>query len=402
MKFAHLSDIHIGGWREEQLKQLNLQSFKLAIDKCIQNRVAFILISGDLFDTALPPIEFIREVSEKLKEAKEQNIDIYVIPGSHDFSPSNKTMIDVLEKTGLIDNVCKFENDTLKFTHDKTGAKITGLFGKRGGLEKFDYERLNKIPLEKESGFKIFMFHTLLNELKPKDLELVEGCSIKDLPKNFNYYAGGHHHFVYAKEFKDYGLITYPGALFPNNFKEVEKFKHGGFYILDYSNGNLTHEWIDVKIKNVLSFHIDVNKNSLNQIEKELEKIESENIEDKIITIRISGTLENGKISDIKLRELTERLMEKGAYCVLKNTAKLTTKEFEELNIDSGNVDDIEDKIINEHKGQIKIPLDEEKTTHSLMRLLAQEKIEGEKTFEFEQKLVKSVIKELKLEDSWK
>ena len=129
---------------------------------------------------------------------------------------------------------------------------------------------------------------------------------------------------------------------------------------------------------------------------------ESENIEDKIITIRISGTLENGKISDIKLRELTERLMEKGAYCVLKNTAKLTTKEFEELNIDSGNVDDIEDKIINEHKGQIKIPLDEEKTTHSLMRLLAQEKMEGEKTFEFEQKLVKSVIKELKLEDSWK
>lgn len=402
MKFAHLSDVHIGGWREDQLKQLSLQTFSIAIDKCIENRVAFIIISGDLFDTALPPIELIRDVSAKLKEAKEQDIDIYIIPGSHDFSPSNKTMIDVLEKTGLVENVYKPYESTLKFTHDKTGAKITGLLGKRGGLERVDYENLNKEPLEKENGFKIFMFHTLLNELKPKDLELVEGCSLLDLPKNFNYYAGGHPHFVFAKEFKDYGLITYPGALFPNNFKELEKFNHGGFYLLNYSDNKLTHQWTPVKIKDVLSFSIDINNKDLLKLEKELNAIEKEDIKDKIITIRLFGVLENGKLSDIKLRELVENLYDKGAYCVLKNTAKLTTKEFEEVKVDSGNVEEIEDKIIKAHTGQIKLSLDEEKTAHSLMKVLSQEKLEGEKNFDFEKRLLKSAIKILKLEESWK
>lgn len=402
MKFAHLADIHVGGWREDQLKQLNLEAFKLAIDKCIENRVAFILISGDLFDTALPQIELIREVSSKLKEAKEQDIDIYIIPGSHDFSPSNKTMIDVLEKTGLLENVCKFDGKNLEFTHDKTGAKITGLLGKRGGLEKTDYENLNKKPLEEEKGFKIFMFHSLLNELKPKDLEMIEGGSIKDLPKNFNYYAGGHPHFVFAQEYKDYGLVTYPGALFPNNFKELEKFNHGGFYLLNYSNGTLSHEWIPIKTKDVLSIHIDVNNKTLIEIEKEIKKIENQDVEDKIITIKVFGVLENGTISDIKLRELIENLYNKGAYCILKNTTKLTTKEFEELNVDSGNVEEIEDKIIKDHKGQIKIDFDEEKITPSLMKILSQEKPEGEKNYEFESRIIKSLIKTLKLEGSWK
>ena len=112
--------------------------------------------------------------------------------------------------------------------------------------------------------------------------------------------------------------------------------------------------------------------------------------------------MENGKLSDIKLRELIENLYNKGTYCVLKNTAKLTTKEFEEIKVDSGNIEEIEDKIIKAHIGQIKLNLDEEKTTHSLMKLLSLEKSEGEKNFEFEDKLLRSTIKILKLEESWK
>ena len=197
-------------------------------------------------------------------------------------------------------------------------------------------------------------------------------------------------------------MITYPGALFPNNFKELEKFNHGGFYLLNYSDNKLTHQWIPVKIKDVLSFSIDINHKDLLEIEKELNAIEKEDIKDKIITIRLSGVLENGKLSDIKLREAIENLYGEGAYCVLKNTAKLTTKEFEEIKVDSGNVDEIEEKIIKAHIGQVKLSIDEEKATHALMRVLSQEKLEGEKNFDFESRLLKSAIKILKLEESWK
>jgi len=48
VKFAHLADCHIGSWSDEKLKQLNMQSFKLAIEVCIREKVSFIIIAGDL------------------------------------------------------------------------------------------------------------------------------------------------------------------------------------------------------------------------------------------------------------------------------------------------------------------------------------------------------------------
>ena len=42
------------------------------------------------------------------------------------------------------------------------------------------------------------------------------------LPKNFDYYAGGHVHIVDSTKIDGYGLIAYPGPLFPNSFSELE------------------------------------------------------------------------------------------------------------------------------------------------------------------------------------
>ena len=47
MKFAHLSDCHLGGWRQPELQALNLESFKQAIDESIKEQVEFMLFTGD-------------------------------------------------------------------------------------------------------------------------------------------------------------------------------------------------------------------------------------------------------------------------------------------------------------------------------------------------------------------
>ena len=66
------------------------------------------------------------------------------------------------------------------------------------------------------------MLHNTINELKPKDMEKVDGMSLSLLPKNFDYYAAGHVHFI--KEINHgKGKLVYPGPLFPNNFKEIEE-----------------------------------------------------------------------------------------------------------------------------------------------------------------------------------
>src|SRR3989344_700918 len=279
MKFAHLADCHVGGWREPELKQLSIQHFQKAINQCIKENVAFILIAGDLFNTSLPDIELIKEVASILRKAHDNDISVYIIPGSHDYSVSGKTMLDVLEKAGLIENVMKLKDNNLEFTEDKTNVKITGLYGRRQGLERLDYLMLNKDSLEKEQGYKIFMFHALLEELKPKDLENVEAYSMYLLPRNFNYYAGGHPHFVYTKEHEGYGTIAYPGPLFPNNFKELEELKQGGFFIVDVTNNKIEHK--QIKLKDVISIFIDAGNKHPSEIERELSE-RLKDVEDKI------------------------------------------------------------------------------------------------------------------------
>ena len=92
MKFAHIADCHIGSWKDQKLRDISLKAFTKAIDKCIQEQIDFILIAGDLFNTSLPAVDRLKTVTYKLKQLKDKNIPVYIIAGSHDFSPSGKTM----------------------------------------------------------------------------------------------------------------------------------------------------------------------------------------------------------------------------------------------------------------------------------------------------------------------
>ena len=97
MRFAHFADCHVGGWQDPRMKDLTIAAFRKAVDERIARRVDFLLIAGDLFNTALPQIDLIKDVAGSLKKINDAGIKVYIIAGSHDFSPSRKTMLDVLE-----------------------------------------------------------------------------------------------------------------------------------------------------------------------------------------------------------------------------------------------------------------------------------------------------------------
>ncbi len=401
MKFSHLADCHIGGWRDPKLKDINTQAFFKAIDISILEKVDFILIAGDLFNTALPGIDKLKEVVKKFKELKDNYIPVYLIAGSHDFSPSGKTMLDVLEEAGLCTNVVKGSVEDnklkLKFTVDKkTGAKITGMLGRRGMLEKSYYEELDRDSLEKESGFKIFMFHTALTELKPKALERMESAPISFLPKGFDYYAGGHVHIIEKQDLPGYKNVVYPGPTFPNTFYELEELTNGGFYI--YDKGDVKRH--DIKIKDVVKIKVDANNKIPETITSEIID-QIKDVKDKIVLIRVSGVLDSGKISEIDYKKITELLHEKKAYFVMRNTSGLTTKDFEEIKIETTTAEEIEDQLINEHVGQVEIngwDMNKEKSmVKSFMTLLSSEKKEGEKVYEYEDRVKEELMRILEI-----
>jgi DNA repair exonuclease SbcCD nuclease subunit len=394
MKFSHLADCHIGSWRDPSLANLSTIAFEKAIDKSIEEKVDFIIIAGDLFNTALPSIDKLKLATSKLKQLLDKDIPVYLIAGSHDFSPSGKTMLDVLENAGLVINVAKGEEINnklkLKFTTDKkTGTKITGMLGKKGGLEKSYYENLLKEELESELGTKIFLFHSLLTELKPKSLEKADSQPLSLLPKNFTYYAGGHPHFIYSEKHEDYGTISYPGPLFPNNFKELEELKHGGFYIVEDN----VPEWVPVKLYDVESISIECDHKVPEDIEKEIkDKIKEKEFKDKIVTLRLAGTLESGKPSDIDFKNIFSLLKEKGAYTILKNSSALTSKEFEDIKVDTSNTEEIEETLIAEQIAKDDLEdKDAIELTKKLLNLLDTDKKEGEKEHDFQKRLKQEI-----------
>lgn len=407
MKYAHLADLHLGSWRDQKMRDLSVQAFIKVINDCIQKKVDFILFAGDLFNTSLPSLDTLKVVTKKLRELRDQNIPLYAIAGSHDFSPSGKTMLDVLENAKLLQNVCKgtVNPETkelhLKFTIDiKTGAKITGILGRKGLLDKAYYQNLHRENLEQETGYKIFMFHTTISELKPKHLEMLESQPASFLPKNFNYYAGGHIHHPTRIEIPEIGLLTYPGALFPNNFSELEKYSNGGYYLVTVEDNHNNIEFIHLDIMDHHHLTLDCNHKNPETIFSEImNHFNDQELNHSLVTIRLKGTLETGNASDLNFKEIFQQLYSKNAYFIMKNTSQLQSKEFEEIKISQANPENVEEQLIKEHLQKIRL-FDAEtelQLTRHLLTALNISKQEGETVTDFQDRIEAELNKLLNL-----
>jgi exonuclease SbcD len=415
IKFAHLSDCHLGAWRNENLNQVGYKAFEKAIDVIIEENVDFIIISGDLYDVSNPKVEVVDLSVRELKRLKDKGIPVYGIMGSHDFSPSNKSMIRPLITAGLFIDASQgalTEDDKLKLDfiqEPNTNIKITGLRARKRSLEIDDYKILDRESLEQERGIKIFILHTMMNELKPKEFKDMESAPKSLLPRNFNYYAGGHLHKTIPAELREIeqpiqingtNNIIYPGSLYPTDFRELENNQFGGFCIIS-GDINISSEisdlkvkFVPIKIKEVVSITIDCNnkniRESIEHINKTLLNIDTK---DKIITIRIIGKLNSGKIYEIKSHEIKQQLIDKGAFEVFINKNALISRDYAPISKAVGKTNkEIEETLIHEHVQKTSIreinKHDMEKNIHQLLNALGVERVEGEKVNEYNEDLL--------------
>ncbi len=384
VRFAHISDVHLGGWKQEPLQYLNSQSFKKAIFICIEKRLDFVLIAGDLFDSAYPGIEILKETFAEFKKLKEAKIPCFIIAGSHDYSVSGKTFLDVLEKAGFCINVANFEEKDNKIILNPIIHEGVAIYGYPGRKSSLEVQDLKRIKLNDSPGmFKIFMLHTTID--KAKGTLPIDSVDTNLLPYA-DYYALGHLHIDFQ-----YENFIYPGPIFPNNFQELEDLKHGSFYIVDTEIENSLQK-IELKIKDVIPLKIEIN-NALGATEKIISELDKRELEDKIILLRIKGELEIGTNSDIKFLQIEEFAKSKGAYFLLKNTHELNTKE-PELEIEVKNTENIEEETIKIYSEQN--PSDFNQLILQLINTLSIEKQEGEKTEIFTHRLLEESKKILK------
>jgi len=386
MKFAHLGDCHLGSWRVPALQQLNLESFRKAVDACISEEVDFVLIAGDLFDSAYPPIEILKETFFELKRLKDSKIPCFLIAGSHDFSASGKTFLDVLERAGFCKNVYSMEERQDSLMLNPTLHESVAIYGYPGKKAGMEVSELRRVKLQTAPGFfKIFMLHT---SIKGAVGTLpIDSVSESELPEA-DYYALGHLHIDYAE-----GKFVYSGPIFPNNFQELEELKYGSFYIVEVNNSQMNYKKIDLKLKEVEVIDLEIT-NALTATEKILFELEKRDLKDKIAMLKLSGNLEEGKVSNINFKLIEEKITNQNAFAFLRSISQLSMEETHlEIQVsEMGQVEEVILKdIIEKNPGQFI------KFVNPLINSLSLEKQEDEKSAVFEDRLFSEVAKILEI-----
>jgi len=297
MLFSHISDTHLGlqQYSLEEREQDIYDSFNQAIDISIKDHVDFVIFAGDIFHTPNPSGAAILQMANALKRLKQNSIESFFILGEHDISRMRATPVPYVyhnlefsKYVGRGEPV--YHNDVMIAGFDKIRKNEISTFE-----EKFrEIDTLAK----QHNGHKILVLHQGITEINQFAGEL----NSSDLPKNFTYYAMGHLHDKFVKQFEQLGgPLAYPGSTemtTSEGIKETEK----GFFEVDISSQESNPNWIKLDTRPQFSTKIEA-KNLDASISEILEKISTFDkkplVEIKIIGKDIERDVVQTKISQI-------------------------------------------------------------------------------------------------------
>ena len=244
MKFAHLADTHLG-YRQFGLYEREKDFyavFEKITDKIIEEKVDFVIHSGDLFDNSRPSPLALLTFQKCLIKLKNANIPVYAIAGNHD---------SVLRK-GAIPPQVLFKKFGLKVISPiNTNYMYEDVF--IAGLPYYSssqYKNLkNKLSdLSKKAANhekSILVLHQGIDKYFNLQYEL----EIGDVPDNFTYYAMGHLHNFINDDFGE-GKLVYPGSSEVWKTSELEDYRKNGkgFVIVDLDGKKPSIDRIKINI----------------------------------------------------------------------------------------------------------------------------------------------------------
>ena len=300
MKFSHISDTHLGliQYGLEEREQDIYDSFNQAIDISIQDKVDFVIFAGDIFHTPNPSGTAILQMANALKRLKQNKIESFFVLGEHDISRIRSTPIPyVYHNLEFSKYVGRGEpvyyKDVMIVGFDKIRKnEMMGLEEKFSHVESL---------ANKHEGHKILVLHQGITEVN----KFAGEVNSTDLPKNFTYYAMGHLHDKFLKQYDHLkGPLAYPGSTeitTSEGIKETEK----GFFKVDISDDEAKPQWVKLDTRPQISVKTEFE--NIDSAIKELnEKIVG--LEKKpIIEIKIHGENLKRDIIETKITDLASK-----------------------------------------------------------------------------------------------
>ena len=348
MRFIHVGDTHIGAvYKNEQRNEDIKEVFRQIIDGAIANNVDFIVHSGDLFNEGTPSLSALLFVTDQLNRLKQNGIRMFIVPGSHDVGMGEEhSILELFDRNGLLTNL-----NSKRYTKDGEegfqlkgetykNAFICGIKGKRSKVEDEIFKRL-KIDIDESAWVKIFIFHHTISYLgeKFKDLDT------ESLPRGFDYYAAGHWHGNMDNIPYDKGIVQYPGSSEYCDEKEIVDNPNRGYYIITYERDGIAGvERVILKTRQKEIVEISADGKTPLELEKSIMSRLNPN-DGKILVIKIHGKL-IGKKGELGLVDIKNKAGAIGYSYISINTSKLADNEQKEIEIESKDLNDIENEFL--------------------------------------------------------
>jgi DNA repair exonuclease SbcCD nuclease subunit len=326
IKFAHIADTHLGAFRDPTLRRLNLEAFLQALRVVEEERVDFILLAGDLFDSPLPDMSVVQEASRGLQRLREAGIRSYAFHGSHDRSPTESAILDVLAETRLFQLVDApaMEGDGVTpvvVTDKPTGTVIAAVGGLRGARETAALDLIDGDILRDAAAgapLAVFGFHGSVQGMLPQDLDQIPAVSQKTLPPGFGYYALGHIHHRMVTQLRGGAVAAYPGPPFGATFTDLANGLEKGILVVEVDDaGECEVRPVPIESAPVMVIDLDVGGLSVDDARDNLSELsEDVDVEGGVVLLRAHGVLASGRPSELGIPSAREALLGRGALTV--------------------------------------------------------------------------------------
>jgi len=211
-KFIHAADIHLDSplkglsryesVPEEALRGACRRAFENLVDLAINERVAFVLLAGDLYDGDWRDYSTGIYLSQQIGRLRRQNIPAYAVAGNHDAA---NTMTKSLGSPDSLHILSARDVETLRL--DEVPVAI---HGRSFSTRHVDENLAAGFGPAVKGLFNIGLLHTSLDGREGHGV--YAPCSLEDLQqKGYHYWALGHvHRYEIVSEDP---LVVFPGCI---------------------------------------------------------------------------------------------------------------------------------------------------------------------------------------------
>ncbi|MCQ1538287.1 phosphoesterase [Methanocalculus taiwanensis] len=216
LRFIHTADLHLGsrvmgvtGMNDDTRRDLALatyQSWKKIVDLCIQEKVDFLLIAGDTYDSTDNNIRAQLQFREGLVRLGQNGIPAYIVHGNHD--PYNSWSRSI----ALPENAVVFSHTAPEHVihRDGSGVPLAAIVGMSFPTAHVKENLARKFPdREADWPYTIGLLHCSVGSSMGH--EPYAPCAAEDLTRcGYDYWALGHIHKPTEISSSDCPFI-YPG-----------------------------------------------------------------------------------------------------------------------------------------------------------------------------------------------